>query len=63
MPTLFLGKLKLLSAWLQLELGALVGLDLDWLDLAGLDLVGLDHLVGLAQLRWLPCTPSCDFSL
>ena len=53
MPTLFLGKLKLLSAWLQLELDALVGLDLD----------GLDHLVGLAQLRWLPCTPSCDFSL
>ena len=54
MPTLFLGKLKLLSAWLQLELDALVGLDLD---------DGLDHLVGLAQLRWLPCTPSCDFSL
>ena len=49
MPTLFLGKLKLLSAWLQLELDALVGLDLDGLDLAGLDLDGLDHLVGLAH--------------
>ena len=50
-PTLFLGKLKLLSAWLQLELDALVVLDLDGLDLVGLDLDGLDHLVGLAQLR------------
>ena len=48
-------KLRILSALLLLELGALVGLD----GLGGLDLDGLDHLdvLVLVQLQQLPYTP------